>query len=58
MFVIAVCCKSSDIIRNGSRDGTITVDQSESADLVDASISVGKMIQNMAMKNTIKEKMI
>lgn len=56
MLVIEVCCKSSEIIRKGRSDGTITLAQRESADLVEVSISAGKIMQNMAIKKTIKEK--
>lgn len=58
IFVIAVCCRSSEIIRNGRIEGTIIVDQIERADLVDESISVGNMIQKIAIKKTKTEKTI
>ena len=56
IFIIAVCCSNSDITRKGKSEGTITVYQSESADLVELSMSLGKMMQNMAIKKTINEK--
>ena len=56
ILTIAVCCSNSDIIRKGKREGTITVYQRESADLVELSMSLGKMMQNMAIKKTINEK--
>ena len=46
------------MIRKGNRDGTITVDQRDRADFVDESISVGKIMQKMAIKKTMKEKII
>ena len=58
MLVIAVCCRSSEIIRKGRSDGTITLAQRESADLVEVSMSAGKIIQKMDIKKTIKEKII
>jgi len=58
IFVIAVCCNNSDIIRKGRRDGTIIVDQSEIADLVATSMSVGNIMQKIAIKKTKIEKTI
>jgi len=56
MFVIAVCCKSSEIIRKGSNDGTIVVVHSDRADFVELSMSLGQIIQKIAIKNTVIEK--
>ena len=58
ILVIAVCWSSSEIIRNGSSEGTITVDQSIIADCVEESISVGKTIQKTAIKNIKIEKIM
>jgi hypothetical protein len=46
------------MIKKGRSDGTITVYQRESADFVEASISLGNIIQKMAIKKIIKEKII
>jgi hypothetical protein len=56
ILTIAVCCSSSDMIRNGKSEGTITVYQSESADLAELSMSLGKMMQKIVIKKTMKEK--